>query len=207
MAYEDYCAACTYMGESSDYSGKYYCSSKGEYRFACDARCYNFCEAYGRSNYSRENMYDNSRNHSGSSGCYLTTIMCQLLTFKDNNYYLNTLRNFRDNVMKKNINYIPLLLTYDVIGPQIAEELRKDPYSKQIALTFFDKYITKSVDAITEGKEESAINTYVAMTTALAERYNIIIPTIQVDLSNLELDSLGHGKRRILKNTQKSEAK
>ena len=154
MAYEAYCAACTYMGERADYNGKYYCENKGEDRLACDPKCYSFCEAYSRSNYARGNMYDNSLNHSGSSGCYLTTIMCKLLGYPDNNYYLNTLRNFRDNVMKTNPKYIPLLLTYDFVGPMISYELEKDPNGKEISKVFFDKYITKSVEAIEEKKYE-----------------------------------------------------
>ena len=207
MAYEDFCAACTYMGESSDYTGKYYCSTKGEDRYACDARCYSFCEAYSRSNYSRENMYNNSLNHSGSSGCYLTTIICQLLGYPDNNYYLNTLRNFRDNVMKTNINYIPLLLTYDTIGPIIASQLRKDNHGREIAETFFSKYIVKSVDAISESKEQDAIKIYTAMTNALAENYNIntniVIPTI----NEIDVTQLGHGRVRRIQDEIKSEAK
>jgi len=97
MSYEDYCAACTYLSERSDYNGTYYCERKGEDIYASDAKCYNFCEAYSRSNSSRENMYENSASHTGS-GCYLTTIMCQILGYPDNNYYLDTLRKFRTDI-------------------------------------------------------------------------------------------------------------
>ena len=101
MALESYCAACTYMGESADYDGKYYCERKGERRYASDAKCYSFCEAYSRSTYSRENMYENSRQHQSGGGCYLTTAMCNILGYPDNNYYLETLRNFRDTVLQQ----------------------------------------------------------------------------------------------------------
>ena len=104
MAYEDYCAACTYLGENADYDGKYYCDRKGERVYACDPRCYRFVEAYSRSNYGRENMYDNSRNHQ-SSGCYLTTAMCNILGYEDNNYYLYSFDNIIDNEENK-YNYI-----------------------------------------------------------------------------------------------------
>ena len=30
MAYEDFCAACTYLGENDDYDGKYYLLRKYE---------------------------------------------------------------------------------------------------------------------------------------------------------------------------------
>lgn len=207
MAYEEFCAACTYMGEYSDYTGKYPCERKGEDRYACDARCYNFCEAYSRSNYSRENMYENSRNHLSSGGCYLTTIMCQLLGFQDNNYYLNTLRAFRDNVMKTNINYAPLLLAYDVIGPTIAEKLSEDKNGKVIAKTFFDKYIIPSVMAIYRGKTQKAIDIYTTMTTTLAEYYNINTDVIYPMITEIDQKHLGHGRVRRIKNEIKSEAK
>ena len=173
MALESYCAACTYMGENADYDGKYYCERKGERRYASDAKCYSFCEAYSRSTYSRENMYENSRQHQSGGGCYLTTAMCNILGYQDNNYYLETLRNFRDTVLQQDFKYIPLLLSYDVIGPQIAYELEKDENKVEIATNLFNKFITASVTAIENNKVNDAVNIYIAMTQSLAERYNI----------------------------------
>ena len=194
MALESYCAACTYMGETVD-CGKYWCERKGEDRYACDARCSSFCEAYSRSNYCRQNMYDTSKSAS-SSGCYLTTMMCKLLGYKDDNYYLNKLRYFRDNVMKKNGEYIPLLITYDVIGPMISSKLEQDKYGKEIANVYFEKYITKSVEAIEEEKYQNAINIYIAMTDSLAERYGINTTFVKPDLKDIEMKNLGHARVR-----------
>ena len=194
-------------GENSDYTGKYYCERKGEYRYACDSKCYSFCEAYSRSNYSRENMYDFSKNHSGGSGCYLTTIICQLLGYPDNNFYLNTLRNFRDTVMKTNINYIPLLLTYDTIGPIIANNLSKDINGKIIAKTLFEKYIINSIIAIHKGKNQKAIDIYTAMTDELAKYYNVSTNIIIPRIDEIEKKHLGHGRVRKIQNEIKSEAK
>lgn len=195
MAYEQYCAACTYLSESADYSGRYWCSTKGEDHYACDPKCYSFCEAYGRRNSARENMYDNSASHSGNGGgCYLTTIMCNILGYDDNNYYLQTLRNFRDQKMKTNVNYLPLLYTYDIIGPKIANSLNNDPNKQEIAKAFFERYIIKSVEAIEEEKEQTAINIYVAMTDTLARFYNINTNIITPDLSKIDANSLGHGR-------------
>ncbi len=193
MALESYCCACTYMSEEVD-CGKYWCSRKGEDRYACDSRCYDFCEAYGRSNYSRQNMYETSKN--AGSSCYLTTMMCQLLGYKDDNYYLNTLRSFRDNVMKKNGEYIPLLITYDVIGPVIAKKLANDSHGKEIAEVFFQQYITKSVEAIEEEKNKDAINIYIAMTNALAERYEINTTFVKPDIKDIDMKNLGHARIR-----------
>ena len=198
MALESYCAACTYLGEKADYDGKYYCDRKGERRYASDAKCYSFCEAYGRSTYSRENMYENSRSHQ-SSGCYLTTTMCNILGYPDNNYYLETLRRFRNTVLQTNYKYIPLLLSYDIIGPQIAYELEKDENKYEIATNLFNKFITTATTAIENNKTNDAINIYTAMTQSLAERYNINTNIEMINPNELNINELGHGKLRTRK--------
>ena len=195
MALESYCAACTYLNENADYNGKYWCKRKGEDHYACDPKCYSFCEAYGRSNSARQNMFDNSRSHS-SGGCYLTTAMCHVLGYPDNNYYLDTLRKFRDDILKQDIKYLPLLVTYDQIGPQIAYNLEQDKNKEIIAKTMFTKYITPAVTAIEENKIETATNIYVAMTNTLAEMYNINTNIITINEEELDMTTLGHGRTR-----------
>ena len=201
MALESYCAACTYLSENGS-GGKYWCERKGEDHYATDSKCYSFCEAYSRSNSCRQNMYDYSQG--SSSGCYLTTIMCHILGYPDNNYYLNTLRKFRDNVMKNNQEYIPLLITYDIIGPTIAYELAHDKDNKEIATVFFEKYIVKSVEAIEEQKEKEAINIYKAMTETLADKYVTkkgIININNIDATKYNKETLGHARvRKIISN-------
>lgn len=204
MALENYCAACTYLGEKTDYTGKYYCEKKGDYYYATDPKCSSFCEAYSRRNSARENMYDNSKSHLNSGGCYLTTIMCKLLGYEDNNYYLNTLRRFRDNVMKNNPNYLSLLLIYDIIGPTISQRLAIDPDGKKIANAFFNNYIARAIIAIEENKNQTAINIYTAMTHALAEKYQVQIPATQINVEDIDTSTLGHGKVRILREKKTS---
>ena len=194
MALENYCAACTYLGERQD-CGKYYCDRKGEWHYATDPRCYSFCEAYSRSTSARENMYDNSRSHS-SSGCYITTIMCHILEMTDDNYYLETLRNFRDNVLKKDAKHFPLLIQYDKIGPMIANCLENDEANKEIANVLFTNYIQKTVTAIEEGKVNTAINIYIAMTQSLIEKYQPDADLLYVDAQNIAMELLGHARTR-----------
>lgn len=196
MALEAYCASCTYMGTHQYSGGKYWCERKGEARFACDAKCYDWIEAYGRSNYARENMYQYSLQNSTGSSCYLTTVMCNILGYEDNNYYLQTLRTFRDTVLKQNVKYYPLLVTYDVIGPIIALNLSHDQNKEQIAKTMFTHYISKAVTAIEENKTSEATNIYVAMTNVLAEKYNINTKIITINPENIDLSTLGHGRTR-----------
>ena len=141
-------------------------------------------------------MYEYSTN--SGSGCYLTTIMSKLLHYSDDNYYLNTLRSFRDNVMINNPEYIPLLLTYDIIGPQISDKLEHDKSGIDIAKVFFNRYIISAVNAIENGKEEHAINIYKTMTIELANHYNINPTIVNIDINNIDTSNLGHGKVRKL---------
>ena len=136
-------------------------------------------------------------------GCYLTTAMCYILGYEDDNYYLQTLRTFRDTVLKQNPKYIPLLLTYDVIGPMIAAKLLEDPDNKTIANILLTRYISKAVEAIEEQQTEIATNIYVVMTHYLADRYNINTKIITIDPNNIDMETLGKG--RIRKRTLEEE--
>ena len=202
MALEQFCASCTYLKEYCDSYGKYWCERKGEDHYACDARCYSWCEAYSRSDSCRQNMYDNSKSHSGG-GCYLTTAMCDILGYQDNNYYLQTLRLFRDTVLQKNRSYWPLLIAYDIVGPSIARELSEDKNNVAVATEMFDNYITKAVTAIETKKYEQATNIYIDMTNSLANRYGFEdVTSVIIDSKDTEVKDpslLGHAKKRVLK--------
>lgn len=201
MALESYCAACTYLSERCDSYGKYWCERKGEDHYACDPKCYNFCEAYGRSNSARENMYSNSSSHSSGGGCYITTTMCDILGYTDDNYYLQTLRNFRDTVLKKDRKYWSLLIAYDIIGPTISNNLKNEKFRLSIATSLFETYITQAVLAIEEHKYQTAIGIYTKMTNALADRYGIDSKTIIVDANNIEVknpNTIGHARKKAL---------
>ena len=172
MALEEYCAACTYLGETCNYDGKYWCERKNDGRYASDSKCSSFCEAYGRSNSTRENMCDNSLSHQ-SSPCYITTIICKLLEMNDNCYHLKKLRELRDR-MQDNTFDLPLLLMYDQIGPQISKCLEED---KENGLKFaekaFNNYIDPAVREIEAGNDKIAKDIYYIMTKRFAKYYGI----------------------------------
>ena len=197
MALESYCAACTYMGETSNYNGKYWCERKSEERYACDPKCGSFCEAYSRSNGARENMYENSSSHK-SSGCYITTIVCDILGNKDDCYTLQKARELRNEMQNNPYDY-PALLMYDQIGPQIAECLMKENEEDRytIAEKAYKNYLTPTVMAIEKKQYNKAKDIYILMTNNFAKYYgidtNIIIP------DKINKEELGHGRARIRK--------
>jgi hypothetical protein len=204
MSYDNCCGCCTHLSEKCDYRRKHYCREKNEDHYPTDPKCNSFCRAYSRSRSTIDNMCEDARKYnSNTSGCYLTTIMCKLLGQPDNNYSLNKLREFRDNVMKKEVKYFPLLMMYDQVGPIISQNLAEDPEGKDLAEAYFNKYITQAVKLIEEGKNKEAIRIYKAMTQVLADRYQIVIPFIDVNSEEVIPSELGHG--RILKPSVNNE--
>lgn len=196
MAYEQYCAACTYMGENVD-CGKYYCPRKGDWLYATTPKCSSFCEAYNRSNYARENMISTSKS-AQSSGCYITTMMCDKLDCNDDNYYLEKMRSLR-NQMKTNATDIPLLVMYDQIGPKIAGAIQNDEFGDKISYSMFKHYIIPAVTAIENYDLNLAKDIYIAMTYSLANHYQIDTNIIIPEPEELDKERLGHGKMRIRK--------
>jgi len=196
MAYEQYCAACTYMGERVD-CGKYYCPRKGDWLYATTPKCSSFCEAYSRSNYARENMMSTSSS-AQSSGCYITTMMCDKLDCNDDNYYLQQLRKLR-NKMQTNAIDLPLLVMYDQIGPKIAKAIQDDEFGDKISYSMFSHYIIPAVTAIENENINLAKDIYIAMTYSLSQYYNIDTNIVIPDKEDITKEELGHGKMRIRK--------
>lgn len=196
-----YCSECTYLDLSTgDLYGKFWCDARLERHSACDLECYRFCKAYSRSSSETESAYQYSKDHSSSGFCYLTTMLCNILGMPDNNYYLETMRALRNNVMQKDEKYKPLLVEYDIVGPKIAEALNNDPLKYQIALKHYKFYIIPIIDFLRENKTDAAIYHYVKMTNSLKEFYGMgsFTPTI-LEIENADIKESGHGIYKVKK--------
>lgn len=189
------CAECTYLDLSDGNSdGAFWCDKKLERHLATDVECGRFCKAYNRKGSSIDNAIDYSNSHNSSGGCYLTTILCNILKMQDNNIYLETIRNFRNNILQKDTNYKKLLIEYDIIGPKIAKALSNDPLREKIARVYFDKYIIPITELIKNNNHETAINIYISMTTNLKNLYGITDYNISADeINNADIEKSGHG--------------
>jgi len=193
MALESYCASCTYMNENQ-YYGKYYCNRKGEWRKASDPKCYSWCEAYSRGDGGRRNMYEYSSRY------YITTAILSILNALDNNHQIEMLGEFIENTLRKDLQYLPLLYAYEIIGPQIATKLKEDKNKTQVAATMFYQYVKPTIKAIEANKTDLAVNIYKTMTLELAQRYNIdtnfVLPeAITTSTTNIEQQNI---KKRVL---------
>ena len=142
------CGSCTYLDLSTgNCYGKYYCNKKWDRHLATDTACSSYTKAYSRSNSSINNAVDFS-NSKTSSNCYITTLLCGLLSLNDSNYYINILRSFRNNYLRYNQEYNHILVEYDIVGPLICKNLIIDKNNRLIAAKLFYNYINPIVSLI-----------------------------------------------------------
>lgn len=188
------CGECTYLDLSTgDIYGKFYCEKKWDRHLSTDPVCSSFCEAYRRDYSTIQNAHNYSEDKS-SSGCYLTTMLCNILGLPDNNIYLETMRNFRKNILQKDNKYKYLLVEYDIVGPKIAEYLMLDPLKEKMSKVYFHKYIIPITKLLNENKYDMAINLYMNMTNSLSYLYNLNSITIStLDINNADIKESGHG--------------
>lgn len=192
------CANCTFLDPDKCYEPwdkRYWCEEHHEWKYADEEACYRYCSSYNRSESVANSLISASRESQSSSGCYLTTITCQLLGLPDNNMYLQTLRSFRDEVMHKELKYFGILVQYDVLGPKISRFLSNDPDGKLIAEKTFEYCIKPVVSNIIKKRYDEAIEIYTNMTEKLLEYYRIKTETVtQQMIDSMDIEKSGHGK-------------
>ncbi len=129
--------------------------------------------------------------------CFITTIVCNILGMEDNVSYLETLRNFRNNILQKDARYKDILATYDVVGPEISCKLAHDKNRLQICKNLFDLGILNVCKFLENGEQDKAIELYTDMTNLLIQGYGIT-ETYDCDyLNNMDMSKAGHGRRLI----------
>ena len=188
---EHKCSECTYLNLHKRESGKYYCEKEYEYVRANELSCFRFDKASKRSEGEIRRAEEFSENY--NSGCYITTMLCNILQKEDNNIYLNTLRRFRDEILQKSTDGSKILVEYDVVGPMIASNLAQDHARISIATTLFNNFIVPSVVCINNGWYEDAITLYKGMTERLMNFYHIEY-TETINLDMIDVTKSGHGR-------------
>lgn len=179
-----YCCNCP----ESSWDGKeesYWCSFHRQYVDEYDS-CYRH----------PDNFYDHDGDvkESDDSICYITTASCSILGMADDNNYLNTLRNFRNNVMKKDPKYHKMLVLYDIVGPKISKALLNDKSKKELAIGVMNN-VKSAVELINNNDYENAVKKYYNMTSGLADYYGIDVPEISDDVVNsIVIEMAGTGK-------------
>lgn len=191
------CSECTYLDFNKEYDpgdGRFWCETKYEWHYADEAECWRYCTAYSRSSSKAESYKNYSASKQNSGGCFITTIVCEVLGKKDDDKVLNSLRKFRDNVMQKDEKYKYILAQYDIIGPLIANKIRQDKLKDTLAVALYNSSILTVLEFIEKEEYLSAVKLYSEMTNGLIEYYNINKEVTLSELKVMDLQKSGHGK-------------
>ncbi len=165
--YSNLCGSCIHLDPNDRKSSefKYYCDKYHAYYTLTDS-CRYYEEAKGRN-------HDELYKKDNPSGCYITTILCDILNTEDNHKYLQLLRRFRDLVLQKEPRYASILMEYDVIGPVIANNIKNDPNAHNLSTYFTNNYILPIVSMIEQKEFDLAIAKYIEMVNILKNAYSI----------------------------------
>lgn len=162
MPYPWECIDCAWLDPRDVKYGEYYCKYNHYYVKADSPSCRHL------------------EKKSSSGGCYLTTLMCDILGYEDDCEILNALRGFRDNYMKNDDNYKLLLDDYDIVGPEVCGYIEDDEENVAVANVMLYGFINPAIYYINIGDISNAIRVYENMTLSLMDRYGL-------DSSNLNL--------------------
>lgn len=188
--YKGKCGRCSYYeiackGEDDVYvyrNNRYYCSEYGTY-YHPDETC---------------SRYKDIKGNSTSGGCYITTVVCDILGYTDKCYTLSMLRNFRNNVMqKKPDKYFDTLLEYDAVGPIIAEKIKEEyetTQDKDTWVRFYELYISKTANLVACNDEDAAVSKYRSMVNILKQYFNMEDVDLDSYKENYNPKVGGHGK-------------
>ena len=137
-----------------------------------------------------------------SSGCFITTIVCDVLGNHDNCELLSTLRCFRDNVLQKDKKYYKYLMIYDNIGPVIADKIKSCDDKNEMSLDIRDNMLLPIKKLYDNGEYDAACEWYRRMTVALIyyygleDEYNNAINCFQCN-SYFDPKTAGHGRKLV----------
>lgn len=114
-------------------------------------------EDYGGSNAGNRSE---SQSTGSGGGCFITSAAVDVMGEKDKGDTLETLRWFRDNVMRKHPVWSKDVDTYYQIAPQIVSALDGD---KGVYKQIYDKRLKPAVSAVKAGKYPEAYSIYKSM--------------------------------------------
>jgi hypothetical protein len=93
-------------------------------------------------------------------GCFITTAICEELGLPDDCYYLETLRDFRDNVMLTNPKWKLLVEQYYKIAPGLVEKINRRADKEECYQMMRDDYLVPAISLIEKKEHTLAIQLY-----------------------------------------------
>lgn len=184
-----------YEYQSGFLCGDYYCKIKKD-TINSDTY-YKYCRGY---NYQECPIYIHERN--SSSGCFITTVVCNILGKNDDDKVLNNLRSFRDNILVPNKKYHDILKEYDVIGSRVSEFIVNDKDREKMAVGIYENAILPINERINQKDYDTAVEMYYIMTLSLVNYYGLKHDYNRIkdrNYNNFEFNekTAGHGLRKV----------
>ena len=145
--------------------GDYWCDVKD--MSVSSSQYSSYCKGY---NYSNCAVY---KTKNSSSGCFITTVVCDILGNDDSCQLLNNFRCFRDNILHSDKKYSEILQDYDNIGPMIADAIFNDKDRDIMAKGIYDNGLIPISKLIEDKKYDLACEKYYVLTLLLIKYYGL----------------------------------
>lgn len=100
-------------------------------------------------------------------GCYLTSLVCEILGYEDDCYELEFLRSFRDNYLSNLPEGKQILDEYKTISQSIIPKIKIRDDKVQIAEKVRQEYISPAIQLIKDKRQKEGIELYKNMVVYL----------------------------------------
>lgn len=167
---------------------RYYCKAGHGYKEPTERACsYDFT-------YNKDSKNGSSDDGYQPSGCPCSVIVRDILGFADDCDVLTTLRNFRETILRPNLEYLPILVQYDRVGAIISSKLTKIADNYRICAEIFKNFLFPCVSAINAQDINGAIAIFKNMIAEL--RCILEIPEVEQEfnLEDIDLQNVGKGR-------------
>ena len=181
MAYENQCGTCDYFKDARNTNVLFDKNNPSNIK--------GYCEWYKAFYYPDDSCGHHRSRDYVPGGCFITTVVCDKLGYSDQCEVLESLREFRKDVLQKDVSYAPILYQYDVMGPEISKHIGND--SIELSQKIYDCFLVPIVNLLKEKEYEVAVKRYISMTNLLKNYYGVTSP-LEVDSSYI-FQNGGHG--------------
>ena len=106
-----------------------------------------------------------------SSGCFITTAVCEILGKDDDCHELTSMRSFRDNWLKKQPSGEDEVQEYYAVAPQIVAAISSLGNADEIYSGICKNYIVPCVELTDKGDYPACHKIYRAMIESLRHKY------------------------------------
>lgn len=140
------CRKCEYIDPTETNGYKWYCT---------------YYKTYEDPDEIKECRYYKEQG-SGSSGCFLTTVCCEEKGLPDDCYELNTMRKYRDEVLKQTNTGKEIISFYYAEAPRIVKQIKNSIKKKEICDWIYNE-ICEVIKLYENGQANEAGNKYLLM--------------------------------------------